>query len=164
MRGNFITDRTGIKNPNYKDGRKGTRLYSIYRNILSRCYNKHIKHYKNYGGRGIIVCDEWLKDFSYFYEWALKNDYKKDLTIDRIDVNGNYEPNNCRWVDMKTQSRNRRANHLVRINNETRPLISWCEEYNINYKTVRDRLKRGWSYIDALTKPVDTRFRRKKVV
>lgn len=164
MKFNPVTYRSGNKNPRYIDGRKGTRLYSIYRNMKSRCYNEKATSYNRYGGRGIQICDEWLIDFSNFYKWSIQNGYKENLTIDRINNNGNYEPNNCRWTDIKTQSRNRNINHLVTINNITKPLISWCEEYKINYKTVRDRLKRGWSYEDSLTKPVDTRFRRKKVV
>lgn len=98
MRGNFVTDRRGVNNPNYLDGRKNTRLYSIYYNMITRCYNKNTSNYHHYGGRGIRVNEDW------------------------------------------------------------------CELYNINYGTVRDRLKRGWSYEKALLTQVDTRFRRKKVV
>lgn len=164
MRTNPVTYRSGSKNPRYIDGRKNTRLYRIYNNIKSRCYNEKATSYHRYGGRGIKICDEWLIDFGNFYKWSIQNGYEENLTIDRINNNGNYEPNNCRWTDIKTQSRNKSINHLVTINKLTKPLINWCEEYKINYKTVRDRLKRGWSYKDSLTKPVDTRFRRKKVV
>lgn len=164
MRGNFVTDRRSYKNPRYIDGRKDTRLYRIYNNMKSRCYNEKASSYSRYGGRGITICKEWLNDFAIFYNWSVNNGYLENLTIDRIDNEGNYEPGNCRWVDMKTQNRNTINNHLVTINNETKALICWCEQFNINYKTVRDRLKRGWTYMEALTKPVDTRFRRKKVV
>ena len=164
MRGNFITDMRGSNNPRYIDGRKNTRLYRIYRNMLSRCYNKKASHYLRYGGRGIKVCDEWKNNFKNFYDWSIKNGYSDTLTIDRIDNNSSYYPENCRWVDIKTQSRNTSRTHLVTINGQTKSLIEWSEIHNVNYRTLRDRLKRGWNYKKALITPVDTRFRRKKVV
>ena len=92
------------------------RLYAVWRTMRSRCLNPNRPEYKNYGGRGIKVCDEWKNNFSSFYEWALANGYDKnakrsDCTLDRIDVNGNYEPSNCRWVDMFTQAQNKRRNY-----------------------------------------------------
>ena len=163
MRGNFITDRNGFNNPNYKDGRKNTRLYRIYNNIKSRCYNKNSQAYLRYGARGITVCEEWRNDFTKFYDWSMKNGYQENLTIDRIDNNGNYEPSNCRWVTVKTQSNNRSKNHLVSLNSTTKTLNEWCEIYEINYHTVQDRLKRGWNYEKALLTPPNTKFRRKVV-
>ena len=87
--------------------------------------------------------DEWKDNFQTFYDWAMSHGYSDELTIDRIDNNGNYEPSNCRWVDMKKQTRNNSRNHIVKLNGIERPLIEWTEIYKINYKTVRDRLKRG---------------------
>ena len=92
---------------NYKHGKSNTRLYSIWRSMKKRCYNPKHKNYDRYGGRGIIVCDEWLYDFSAFYEWAVTHGYKDYLTIDRINNNGIYEPLNCRWITIQEQQRNK---------------------------------------------------------
>ena len=89
------------------DSIKKHRLYSIYWGMRQRCYNNKQKHYDRYGGRGITVCDEWLNDFKAFYDWAMTNGYRDDLTIDRINNDGNYEPSNCRWVTMKEQNSNK---------------------------------------------------------
>lgn len=163
MRGNFITDTHGSNNPNYKDGRKGTRLYRIYNNMKSRCYNPNFISYKYYGKRGITIYDEWLNDYSAFKEWALNNGYEDNLTIERLDVNGNYEPNNCIWATYKTQANNMRSNHLVTINGVTKNLTEWSEHYDINVKTVRDRLKRGWDIVRALETPADPKYRKRVI-
>lgn len=163
MRGNFITDRKGILNPNYKDGRKGTRLYKIYNNMKSRCYNANCEAFKYYGARGITIYEPWLQDFKVFKKWAHLNGYNDHLQIDRIDVNGNYTPQNCRWVTSKIQSVNRRVNHYLTIDGERKALSTWAEIYSINYRTLRDRLKRGWPVSIALSLPVETKFRRKVV-
>ena len=91
-----------------KHGDSHTRLYGIYSHIKDRCYNHNHIHYNNYGGRGIVVCDEWLKDYSSFKKWAFDNGYNDKLSIDRIDVNGNYEPSNCKWSTSKEQANNKR--------------------------------------------------------
>lgn len=154
MRGNFITDRNGDLNPNYKDGRKSTRLYRIYNNMKSRCCNPNVSAYSRYGGRGISICDEWMNDFSIFRDWAMANGYADDLTLDRKNNDGNYEPSNCRWVTRKHQGLNRCTNHIVTLFGCSKPLGEWCDLYSINYKTVRDRLRRGWDYQSAITKPI----------
>lgn len=135
---------------NKKHGQCGTRLYRIWKSIKQRCHKNYNKNYKNYGGRGIVVCDEWCNNFQLFYGWAMANGYNDNLTIDRIDVNGNYEPSNCRWATMKQQNNNRRDNKYITIDNVTKTLTEWCEFYNLNYKMVCARLYKGQSIEQAL--------------
>ena len=123
-----------------------TKLFKVWRGIIDRTLYPSNKKYKNYGGRGITICCEWLNDFKVFYDWAINNGYKEGLTIDRIDVNGNYEPNNCRWVNWKTQQNNRRNNHYITYNNETHTMKEWSELLGINYATLSMRInKYKWS-------------------
>ena len=163
MRGNFITDKNGSHNPNYKDGRKGTRLYRIYNNMKTRCYNPNSESYKYYGARGVEICSEWLNDFLAFKEWSLFHGYRDDLTIDRIDNDKGYSPENCRWVTCKDQANNMRSNHSETIDGVTKNLSEWAEYYGINIKTVRDRLLRGWDIKRALITPVDPKYRKRVV-
>lgn len=137
---------------NRKDyhGKMHERVYQSWRAMKLRCYNEHSEKYKNYGGRGIAVCVEWKDDFMAFYKWAIDNGYRDNLTIDRIDVNGNYEPSNCRWVTMKQQARNKQYHKNYTINGVTKCLAEWCEIYNVKYGTVLGRLYRGWSIERAL--------------
>lgn len=136
---------------NIKHGKSDTRLYKIWGCMKDRCNNKLHPAYFDYGERGIKICKEWLHDFQAFYNWALNNSYSDNLTIDRIDVDGNYEPNNCRWVDMKTQVRNRRNTKYITYKGETKPLKEWCEILNLNYTTIFARLYYyNWSIEKAL--------------
>lgn len=133
-------------------GRK-TRLYEIWYNMRQRCYNSNIESYKNYGGRGIIVCNEWKNDFVSFRDWALSNGYTESLTLDRIDVNKNYCPENCRWVSQLMQQNNRSNNHYITYNNQNKTLAEWARELNFTYKMLEHRINRGWTVEEAFTIP-----------
>ena len=121
---------------------KDKRLYSIWREMKNRCYNEKRKDYKYYGFKGVKICEDWINDFNNFQAWALKNGYREKLTLDRIDASGNYEPENCRWVDMKIQNRNKSNNIKVLYKGETKTLKEWSEVLNINYGTLKDRYKK----------------------
>lgn len=123
-------------------GMSKTRMYKIWECMKYRCSNPNRPEYSHYGGRGIIVCDEWANDFLTFYNWSINNGYNESLTIDRIDVNGDYEPNNCRWVDMKTQANNTTRCIYITYRDKTQTLTQWCEELNLPYDTIRTRLRR----------------------
>ena len=129
----------------------GTKLYGVWNGMKQRCNNPNAEKYYIYGARGIRVCDEWANDFQAFYEWAVSAGYHEGLSIDRIDVNGNYEPNNCRWTGLKAQANNTRKNHKVTFNNVTHTLAEWSEITGIDQPTIRFRLKKGWSVERALT-------------
>ena len=131
-----------------------TRLYRIWSHMKSRCGNESSDSYSCYGGRGIIVCDEWLNSFEMFYEWAVNNGYSDNLSIDRMDVNGNYEPSNCRWTTMKVQSNNRRTNRIISFDGKTKTVAGWASETGIKQNTLLYRLRRGWTVERALTEGV----------
>lgn len=135
-------------------GMSKTSLFHVWWAMMERCNNKNSNSYKNYGGRGISVCDEWL-DSTTFFDWALSNGYEEGLTIERIDVNDGYKPSNCKWVTKKEQARNKTNSFIVEIGGESKCLAEWCEIYEINYFTVHQRIaKLGWSPIKALTTPI----------
>lgn len=108
--------------------------------MKSRCFNKNNPKYSSYGGRGITICNEWLNDFNYFSKWAYENGYQENLTIDRIDNDGNYEPKNCRWATLKQQSNNKRNNTLITFNNETHTISQWAEIIGVKSRTIQRRL------------------------
>ena len=134
-----------------KHGLSKHRLYAIYNNMIKRCESKQHHCYENYGGRGIKVCPEWRKDFLVFYKWAISNGYESNLTLDRIDNDKGYSPQNCRWVTRVFQQNHRRDNNLLTFNGETRTLTEWARIVGIKNSTIRGRLKSGWSVEDALT-------------
>ncbi len=121
----------------YKHGKTKTRQHNLWAGMIDRCYNTKNQDYYNYGSRGIGVCKEWLdkeKGFINFYNWAMENGYQDNLTIDRIDNNKNYEPNNCRWATTEEQAKNRRCNHLITYKGETHNLKEWAKIKNISYR------------------------------
>lgn len=137
-----------------KHGMYKTKLYKTWNNMISRCYCNSFRNFKNYGGRGITVCKEWKECFRNFAVWALSHGYSDELTLDRIDVNGNYEPSNCRWITNKEQQQNKRTNRYITFNGETHTLKQWSEITGIHPKTISTRIDRGWTIEEALTKGV----------
>ena len=141
--------------------RKGAdqRLYNIWHNIKNRWYYTGATSFKYYGEKGIKVCDEWRHNYDAFAEWAIKNGYNETLTIDRIDSNGDYSPDNCRLATPKQQAYNRSTNHNITFNGETHALTEWAEILGINYRTLSRRINMlGWSIERALSTPVDMRY------
>ena len=135
-------------------GESNTSLYKVWASVKNRCNNPNEPKYANYGGRGIKVCPEWEKDFLTFKEWCLTNGYEKGLTIERMDVNGNYSPSNCVFATQKVQQNNRRNNHLISFNGVTKTLSQWAEYLGMKYKALEHRINRGWSVEDAFTIPI----------
>lgn len=131
-----------------------TPLYKTWTSMKQRCYNPKDEFYRFYGGKGVRVCDEWKNSFRAFKKWSLEHNYVHGLQIDRIDVNGNYEPDNCRWVTPKVNANNRTNSRMYTIDGETKTLTEWCETYNVPYQRVYSRLaKHNISIIEALTLP-----------
>lgn len=131
-------------------GLRKTRIYNIWSNMKDRCYNINNPNYKNYGGRGISVYRDWFLHFKSFYDWSVDNGYMDGLTIERINNDSGYCPNNCKWASRKEQSRNRRTNRFIEYNNEKMTVVEWAEKTGINEYTIYGRLKRGWEPKKAL--------------
>lgn len=145
------------KGKNFKHGLSNTRINHCYTSMKGRCYNNKNRQYKNYGARGIKVCDEWLGEngLQNFYNWAMANGYRDDLSIDRIDVNGNYCPENCRWATIKQQNNNKRTNRVVEYNGEEHTIKEWSEIIGMRYRTLRNRiLSKNWTIEEAMTKEI----------
>lgn len=135
-------------------GMKNTRLYSLWNAMKSRCNNPKVKSYERYGGRGIQVCEEWEKSFLSFYEWSINNGYKDNLSIDRINNDGNYCPENCRWIPFEEQCNNRRSNIVFEYNGEKHNLMQWCKLLNLDYKFIHNRIYRmKWDFEKAINTP-----------
>lgn len=172
-RGNLLNGHTKscgclkhCKAVNRTHGKSKTRLYYVWWNMLNRCYNDKVRDFPNYGGRGITVCQEWQDSFQAFNDWAAANGYidtakRGEYTLDRIDVNGNYEPSNCRWVTIKEQTNNKRSNHVVVFCGETLTLTQLAETTGIPYKTLHKRINNlGWDVEKAATTKPRTQRRR----
>lgn len=160
----FVTS-DHLRNGNVKScgkhnhNKSNSRLFSIWLHMRNRCSNQKDKNFYNYGGRGIAVCDEWQNDFLAFYDWAMANGYKDNLTIERIDNNGNYEPANCRWATKKEQANNTRKNHLFTYGGKTQTISQWAEEYGIKPNTLLYRIRRVWNFERAITEKINTKCR-----
>lgn len=140
-------------NRNRTHNKSATRIYGIWHAMKQRCYYEKNVCYKDYGGRGISVCKEWLNDFQAFYDWAMTNGYADDLTLDRIDVNGNYEPNNCKWSTQEEQATNKRNSRYIEYHGELKTLSEWSKITKIDHKTISYRIEKGY--------PMDKVFARK---
>ena len=139
-----------MKKLSTKHGKNETRLHIVWTHMKSRCNSHYDKSYHNYGGRGIYICDAWNNDFLSFEDWALNNGYRNGLSIDRIDNNGPYAPENCRWVNNYIQANNKRNNHLITINRIKKTVSQWAVISGINPYCIYKRLKRGWNAEQAV--------------
>ena len=146
------------KSQKYPEHMTSSRLYTIWNGIKSRCYVKTSTPYKRYGAKGITMCDEWKNDFTSFYNWSIENGYADNLTLDRINGEGNYEPSNCRWVSYTEQANNMKSNVCLTLNGESHTYAEWGRIVGIRSATLQQRKYAGWSDERTLTTPV----RRKK--
>ena len=151
----FLTHRNNNGTSVYPKEATNSKLYKIWNSMKCRCYTVSSGAYFKYGAKGIRMCNEWKNDFVAFYNWALANGYSDELTIDRIDYRGNYEPSNCRWADIRTQANNKSNVRKYEYNGELHTMTEWSEIMNINYGALWERLNvLGWSIKKALTTPV----------
>ena len=129
-------------------------MYPTWNNMINRCNNPNSNRYDDYGGRGITVCDEWL-DFNNFRNWANETKTDETLTLDRLNNDLGYSPDNCRWATAKEQNSNKRNNLLFELNGEICTLKEWCRRFNVNYLTIYSRIYRdGWDFNTAILTPV----------
>ena len=131
-------------------GKRKTRLYRIWANIKTRCLNSKDPHFKNWGGRGITICEDWKNSFQSFYDWAIDNGYSDELTIDRINCDGNYEPSNCRWITNLEQAKNKTTNIVITYAGKSMNCAEWAKELNLGHDTVRQRFHKGYSPEECL--------------
>lgn len=139
----------------YKDATgKRTKLYHVWGGMKERCFNQNHQAYKDYGRRGITVCEEWL-EYAVFHDWAMKSGYKQGLSIERINNDGNYEPANCEWIPRLHQAANRRNVRMITHDDVTLTASEWGKRLNLNPKNILNRLRRGWSVEEALTNSIE---------
>ncbi|HEL0710518.1 TPA: hypothetical protein TVQ98_001434 [Streptococcus equi subsp. zooepidemicus] len=143
LRSGYTTSCGCAKRSEIAQGFSATRLYRIWKGMHNRCYNSQNDNYKWYGGRGIKICDDW-HTFIIFREWALTNGYDDGLTIDRIDSNGNYCPENCRWNSIKKQQNNRSSNRYLFYEGKEYTISEFADFLNVPYWTIANQLKLGW--------------------
>lgn len=154
--GCYTKDRMSVLNKTH--GGRNEKLYLVWMNMRRRCNDPKDVNYSNYGGRGIRICHEW-ENYAEFRKWAIASGYdpnamKSQCTLDRIDVNGNYEPENCRWADLIMQANNKRTNRTITYNGKTQSMKQWSEELGIKYSLLQKRLYAGWKFEDAISKPL----------
>lgn len=148
--------RTGKANTIHGD--TDTRLYRIFHGMKDRCYNSKNKDYARYGGRGIKVCEEWLNDYITFKKWAINNGYQEDLAIERKDFDKDYCPENCKWISMSQQQRNKSSNRVITYNGESKILVEWAEQFNIPYNVLCARINEtGHTFEEAINMPYERR-------
>lgn len=156
------------KDGRIKHGNTRHPLYAVWCNMKNRCYNKKVKQYENYGGRGVIVCVEWVDDFNSFFQWAVSNGWEKGLELDK-DIKGDglsYSPSTCCFVTSKINSNNRRSNKIIKHNGEEKTLSQWGDFFNVNPKSICIRMHNGFSFSEAVERAVNNigRSRRLKCV
>ena len=131
------------------------RLMRTLQNMKQRCYNPKATSYKRYGGRGILICKEWLDNSDNFYNWALNNGYQDDLTIDRKDVNGNYEPDNCRWANLLVQANNRTDTVFIECDGEVKTVSQWSHEIGVSGSTIKNRFEKGMPILEDWSRIIE---------
>lgn len=134
-----------------KHGKRKTRLYRIWANVKTRCFNVNDPHYSRWGGKGVGMCKEWKNSFQSFYNWAIANGYSDNLTIDRIDNEKGYSPDNCRWATIEEQNRNKKHVRFITYDGRTQTIGQWTKELGLGKETIRERLKRGWTEKEAIS-------------
>ena len=137
-------------------GQSGTKLHFIWIEMRRRCRSSNHPNYHHYGGRGIRVCSEW-QSFEAFYEWSRRSGYKEGLSIDRVDNDGNYEPVNCQWTTQSEQTNNTRKNRMLLYEGKKQSLADWSRELDLNYSTLRSRLRNGWTTREMFETPMEGR-------
>lgn len=148
-----------IVSAHLQHGETKTRLHQIWVGMKQRCTNPRKRAYKDYGGRGITVCPEWQNDYRAFRDWSITHGYESMLSIDRIDNNGPYSPDNCRWIPLPDQARNKRSSRFFTCFGETKILADWMRDPRcaVNGKALARRLKLGWPFAKAITTPITAR-------
>lgn len=155
--------RRKIIKPTLTHGMSKTPLYQVWAGIKRRCYFPKDASYKNYGGRGIKMCDSWKNSFVSFAEWAKNNGYSDSLSIERIDTNGDYCSENCKWIPFNEQQANRRTCRFYTYNGETRNLTEWCKKLHLPYSGIHNRIyKLGWTFERAISEPIHIEKRNRK--
>jgi hypothetical protein len=135
-------------------GLSHTRIDNIYKGMVDRCHNPASYNYHKYGARGTTVCDEWMEDKTAFFKWAFANGYNETLTLDRIDNDKGYSPDNCRWSTYKAQANNKRNNRILEAFGQEKTMAEWADVFHISPSTIWARLKYGWDVKRAISTPV----------